>query len=308
MRLSDAITGYWLDKKIALSAHTVTGYELTFDRLLQFLGGDKPIESVTSDDIRRFLADVKKRFKLGAKSTINIWIALSSLWTWAEKEYEIRNVVRRVEKPDYRRPPVEPFSRHEIAALIAASGKNAPRPANGGKIITVARPSALRDRAILVTLVDTGVRSSELCNLKVGDFDVTRDQLRIRQGKGAKDRFVYVGQASRKAIWKYLSTREPAPKPQEPLFATRTGTHIDRNALGNLIEACAKRAGVEHAYPHRFRHTFAITFLRNGGSPLELQALLGHEKLDTVNIYVRLAQVDLQEAQKRASPADNWQL
>lgn len=109
-----------------------------------------------------------------------------------------------------------------------------------------------------------------------------------------------MGQASRKAIWKYLSTREPAPKPQEPLFATRTGTHIDRNALGNLIESCAKRAGVEHAYPHRFRHTFAITFLRNGGSPLELQALLGHEKLDTVNIYVRLAQVDLQEAQKYA--------
>ena len=216
--------------------------------------------------------------------------------------------MRRIEKPDYRRPPVEPFIRHEIIALIASSGKNAPRPGPGGVPSCSTRPTALRDRAILLALVDTGVRSSELCNLKVGDFDVTRDQLRIRQGKGAKDRFVYVGAVTSKAIWKYLAGRKPAAKAPDALFATRTGTHMDRNALDNLIEACAKRAGVEHAYPHRFRHTFAITFLRNGGSPLELQALPGHEKLDMVNIYVRLAQVDLQEAQKRASPADNWQL
>ena len=216
--------------------------------------------------------------------------------------------MRRIEKPDYRRPPVEPFIRHEIIALIASSGKNAPRPGPGGVPSCSTRPTALRDRAILLALVDTGVRSSELCNLKVGDFDVTRDQLRIRQGKGAKDRFVYVGAVTSKAIWRYLAGRKPAAKAPDALFATRTGTHMDRNALDNLIEACAKRAGVEHAYPHRFRHTFAITFLCNGGSPLELQALLGHEKLDTVNIYVRLAQVDLQEAKKRASPADNWQL
>ncbi len=216
--------------------------------------------------------------------------------------------MRRIEKPDYRRPPVEPFIRHEIIALIASSGKNAPRPGPGGVPSCSTRPTALRDRAILLALVDTGVRSSELCNLKVGDFDVTRDQLRIRQGKGAKDRFVYVGAVTSKAIWKYLAGRKPAAKAPDALFATRTGTHMDRNALDNLIEACAKRAGVEHAYPHGFRHTFAITFLRNGGSSPELQALLGHEKLNTVNIYVRLAQVDLQEAKKRASPADNWQL
>jgi site-specific recombinase XerD len=57
-----------------------------------------------------------------------------------------------------------------------------------------------------------------------------------------------------------------------------------------------KTERARHSYPHRFRHTFAIAFLRNGGTPLELQALLGHEKLDTVNIYVRLAQVDPKEA------------
>ncbi len=61
-----------------------------------------------------------------------------------------------------------------------------------------------------------------------------------------------------------------------------------------------------HSTVHKFRHTFAITFLRNGGSVLELQRMLGHERLDTVRIYASLAEADLQEAQKRASPADNW--
>jgi len=59
---------------------------------------------------------------------------------------------------------------------------------------------------------------------------------------------------------------------------------------------------------HRFRHTFAYNFLRNGGNPIELQRLLGHEEMDTVNIYVNLAESDLQDAQRRASPANNWRL
>lgn len=308
MQLADALTGYWLDKRITFSRHTVTDYSLTFRRLEKFLGSDRCIEAITTDDLRRFLADVKMRYKLGDKAIVNVWIALSSLWTWAEKELGIPQIVHRVEKPAVRRPPVEPFTRHEIAALLEASGHNAPRPGRGGKSFSATRPTALRDRAILLTLLDTGLRSSELCNLTVGDLDLSRDQLRVRQGKGRKDRFVYLGQAARKAIWKYLTTRSPAPPQNAPLFATRTGVHLHPDALGNLVEACAKRAGVAGAHPHRFRHTFAITFLRNGGSPLELQAILGHEKLDTVTIYARLAQVDLQAAQRRASPADGWAL
>ena len=65
---------------------------------------------------------------------------------------------------------------------------------------------------------------------------------------------------------------------------------------------------VARAAVHKFRHTFAINFLRNGGSVLELQRMLGHEHLSTVKIYASLAESDIQEAQRRASPADNWKL
>jgi site-specific recombinase XerD len=75
-----------------------------------------------------------------------------------------------------------------------------------------------------------------------------------------------------------------------------------------MIQRTADRAGVRGATCHRFRHTFAITFLRNGGNLLELQKLLGHEKIDTLQIYVDLAHTDLASAQMRASPADGWNL
>jgi len=75
-----------------------------------------------------------------------------------------------------------------------------------------------------------------------------------------------------------------------------------------MLQRIGRRAGVAGVTVHRFRHTFAINFLRNGGNVLALQELLGHEKLDTVRIYARLAEVDLRRAQQAASPADGWGL
>jgi integrase/recombinase XerD len=170
-----------------------------------------------------------------------------------------------------------------------------------------ARPTGNRDRAILITLLDTGLRASELCKLTVKDYDPKTGRIGVKQGKGKKDRTVYLGTAARRVVWRYLADR-PNAKPGEPLFATRELTHLDRDNLRHLIERTAERAGVEHANVHRFRHTFAINFLRNGGNLLELQRLLGHERLDTLHIYVQLAQSDLRAAQTMASPADNWKL
>lgn len=74
------------------------------------------------------------------------------------------------------------------------------------------------------------------------------------------------------------------------------------------LAALADRAGVRNASVHRFRHTFAVGFLRNGGNVFALQEILGHARIDTVKIYVRLAERDLADAQRRASPVDNWRL
>jgi integrase/recombinase XerD len=75
-----------------------------------------------------------------------------------------------------------------------------------------------------------------------------------------------------------------------------------------LIKRIAERAGVKNAYPHKFRHTFAITYLRSGGDIFTLQEMLGHGSLDMVRHYAKVAQVDVEQAHRKASPADNWRL
>lgn len=308
MYLDDALEGYWLERRRNLSDHTVADYTVTFRRLREFLGAGAHIETITPDQVRAFLNHLQEKYALGDKTLANAWIALSALWTWAETELNIPHVLRgRVARPEYRRPAIVPYDKVEIAALLEACAAAAGWDTVNGKRAKAARPTANRDRAIIVTLLDTGVRAQELCDLQIGDYDSRRGQLHVRNGKWNKSRYVYLGDSARRALWRYLAARPDAGR-QAPLFATRTDTHLDRNALGNMIERCAQRAGVAHANIHRFRHTFAINYLRNGGSVLELQAALGHEKMDTVRIYARLAEVDLQLAQRRASPADNWRL
>lgn len=308
MLLTKVLDGYWLEKKRNVSPHTKRDYDLTFRRLCDFVGIDAHIEHINTGVIRAFLNHLADEFELSAKSQSNAWTALSSLWTWAAVELDIPHAIRgRVKRPQYRRPQIETYTQTEVQAMLNSLDYAAPWLSPHGREIRESRPTAIRDRAILITLVDTGLRASELCALKLVNYNDKSGQLSIKQGKGKKDRLVYASESARKAIWRYLATR-PEIKPTDPLFATRTNTHLDRYALGNLITGAARRAGVAKATVHRFRHTFAVNFLRNGGNVVALQELLGHERLETIRIYVKLAAVDLENEQAKASVADAWRL
>lgn len=151
------------------------------------------------------------------------------------------------------------------------------------------------------------MRASELCDFLIKDYTQQQGRLLVRDGKWGKDRVLFLGQAGRRALWRYLTSRHDT-KANDYLFPTKTGRRLDRNNLRGTLQAIGDRAGVPNVTVHRFRHTFAINFLRNGGSVLELQEMLGHEKLDTVRIYAKLAETDLAAAQRRSSVADNWRL
>jgi integrase/recombinase XerD len=98
--------------------------------------------------------------------------------------------------------------------------------------------------------------------------------------------FVGLGKTARKALWRYLVDREDGDFPAAPLFT-------NKDALRQVINALGAKAGVKPCYPHRFRHTFAITYLRSGGDLFTLKSLLGHSSLDVVEHYARVAEVDV---------------
>jgi integrase/recombinase XerD len=162
-------------------------------------------------------------------------------------------------------------------------------------------------------LIDSGLRASELCSLRIADLDQKTGKITIRHGvnggaKGGKARFVYLGKTARKAVWRYLAEREDGENSESPLFVGKSGYPLNRDSLRQVIHAIGEKASIQHAYPHRFRHSFAIQYLRSGGDIFTLKDLLGHNSLEMVQHYARIADVDVQEAHRKASPVDNWRL
>ena len=188
MLWENALEGYWLEKRRNVSPATIQDYSGTYRRFREFLGADQVhFEKVTTDQARKFLA---KLHEGGAapKSVANAWIALSSLWTWAEKELEVPHIIRgRVTMPKYRRPAIEPYSKMEVRAMLDAATKNAPWISKHGRKVEEGRDTGWRDRAILLTLLDTGLRASELCALCVQDYDQKSGKAHVRKGKGAQE-------------------------------------------------------------------------------------------------------------------------
>lgn len=305
MRLDRVIDGFWLARRRELSLATQADYGITFRRLVDLLGPECDFEGITAEDVQRLLNGLAEQ-GLGPKSLLNAHTGLSALWTWAEGTLGSTHVVRGVKRPRWRRPVIEPFTQEEVGRLLRACDQMEPYDRTWKRNVSAKRPTALRDRAILLALLDTGLRASELTALRLADYEEKRGRMRVLHGKGDKERTVFLGDTSRLAVWRYLATRETAKT--SPLFATRQGMALERAGLLHLVQRIGDRAGVTGVHPHRFRHTFAIWFLRNGGNPLELQRMLGHEKLETVLIYVRLAEVDIERAAKAASPVDGWRI
>lgn len=159
-----------------------------------------------------------------------------------------------------------------------------------------------RDLALMLLMVDTGVRRAELCGLNWGDIDVKKGTIAIREGKGGKFRTVIAGVRTRRALLKYRRT--VAVEASAPMLQTRSGGRMTHAGLRSMLLRIGKRAGI-HLSPHMLRRTFATLSLRAGMNPLHLQGLLGHSSLEMTNHYVQMLDDDLQVAHKAFGPIDN---
>jgi site-specific recombinase XerD len=320
LTLTECIAGFLLEKQAQhLSPHTVADYSNAFRKFQAYLGADVPLAGITPAQVKSFLADLSEpRAPSGAaprpvkglsnKSILNIHTGLSALWTWAVAEGVVqRHLLREIPRPRPEKRVINPFTLDDVKKLLGACERSRTYSRPGKATCDHTVPTGLRNRAMILLLVDTGIRASELCGLTSKDADLTNRHILVL-GKGNKERSLPISARTAKMVWRYLTTERKDERVDRPLFVSNTDDPMTRDGLLRVLKRLGEKAGVPNCYPHRFRHTFALSFLRNGGNAFELQMALGHTTLEMVQTYLTLAQTDLDEAHRRASPVENWRL
>ncbi len=257
--LHQAIDGYLLDAAARrLSADAIHGYSYIFNRMKLYFTSDPAITSITSDQARQFLA---AQDTLSNTSLHHFHAAMSSLWKWALRDgLAAENIMLRIPPPRPEEKEIQPFSKEEIKAMLGALETSTPYTRPGKRECAHEIGTATRNRAIILLMLDTGIRATELCDMRIADVDLKTRHI-IVMGKGNKQRIIPISPQTGQAVWRYLATRKDEPI-NKPLFISSNLTPLNRDRLNHLIRNIGQRAGVQGAHPHRFRHTFAINYLR----------------------------------------------
>jgi integrase/recombinase XerD len=213
---------------------------------------------------------------------------------WLCNENWLRsNPAEQIELPkEEQRLPASHLTLSEVESLI-----NAPDLTAG---------VGLRDRAILETFYSTGMRRSELANLQQYDLDAERRLITIRQGKGRKDRVVPLGQRGLDWITKYQANVRPKllNDPSDTLFLSTLGNAIHPNNLSAMVRGYLVAVGItKRGSCHMLRHTAATLMLENGADLRSIQTLLGHQNLNTTQIYTHVTIQRLREVHDQTHPA-----
>ncbi len=310
MKISDALTGFVYARKAdGVSPATVKVYHWGLDPLIRWLQ-DPELSAIRPEGLRDYFVYLREETDLSETSLQNVWRVIRAFYTWAEKELHLTRADGLLVKPEGDSQVVIPFTLEEVKLMLKACDyMRLARPGNR-RPFRMRRATAKRDRAIILTLLDTGIRSGECGRLKIEDVDLASGRVEVRpfrRSRKSKPRIVKLGKASRHAVWGYLVERKES-SPDEPLFLSRELNPFDRGTLYHLIFSIADKAGVAGAHPHRFRHTFAIQYLRNGGDIYTLQELLGHSSLEMVKKYLAIARADIDVIHEKVSPVDRWNL
>jgi len=223
------------------------------------------------------------------------FVVLSCFFNWVTQEGLLKeNPMARIKVAKSKPKVITPYVSEEIKRMLRVCDYDYEHNA---KFL------GSRNRAIILVLLDTGIRLSELAALKVSDVQNESGWIKI-WGKGSKERVVRIGKTAQKAIWRYLLFRPN--EGEERLWLTEEGRPIGAGGIQSLVKRLKQRAGVNgNGSIHRFRHTFALNFLRADKNVFNLQYLLGHSDLDMVRRYISaLGMEDALKAHEKASPAD----
>lgn len=286
------------------SPRTVQGYR---ERVLSFLAWCEPrgityapqVSLAVLEAYQRWLQSYRRADgrQLAVNGQRHLLSAIRMLLRWLlQRHHILYNPAELLALPkEERRLPAQVFSEEETRRVLQS--------------LDAGTPPGLRNRAILELLWSTGIRRTELANLLLSDVDVVRGVVNVRRGKGGRDRVVPVGHTALIWLGRYLKDVRPRLAQRFDsgyLFISQKGTGLAHGTLtamaGRAIRSGArlKKAGACHI----FRHSMATQMLENGADTRHIQAILGHEKLETTQIYTRVAIGHLKKVHDKTHPAE----
>jgi len=285
------VDAMWLES--GLSKNTLSAYRSDLNQFGLFLS-NLNIESLLSigqAEIQKYLAFCLAN-GVKASSSSRILSTLRRFYRYQVRENTMQHdPCAQVMSPKIGRALPKAMSEEQVEALLDAPDTNT--------------PIGLRDRAMLETLYATGLRVSELVELKVAEANLLVGVLRI-MGKGSKERLVPIGEQATEWIEKYLKVARAdlmKQKVSDSIFVTARGTGMTRQAFWYLIKKHALVAGIDDKLsPHTLRHAFATHLLNHGADLRSIQMLLGHSDLSTTQIYTHIARQRLQSMHEEHHP------
>lgn len=263
---------------------------------------DKNVTEITPDDIRYYIAIKMHRDKCSDVTAGNMMRIISTFFEYMRREDYIRtNPMDKVDRIKEQKSKKSAFTEMEIEKMRAACKSN-------------------KERAIFEFMLSTGCRAAEICSVKIDD--IKQDGTIKILGKGKKERYVYLNTRSQLAIESYLKERNDKnpylfPKMIKAVNAGGRRANIrssnnytyaenvtksepmNHEGPNGYVKKIAKRAGVDGCHAHKFRRTCATMALKRGMPLVQVSKMLGHESMETTQIYLDISQEDLFEAHKK---------
>ena len=291
--LADQYLNYLLVEK-GLGKKTLDAYSRDLVRYFEFMK-QEAVENVGEHDtalILKHLIDMQAA-GLGARSRARHLVAIRGFYRFLVQEKVIRtNPSRMIDLPKSGLKLPDVLSEKEIICLLETPGTDTPR--------------GLRNTAMLELLYASGLRVSELINLKILDINLEAGFVRVF-GKGSKERIVPMGSEAMNALQAYLETGRPkllkAGLTSPTLFVARAGKPMTRQGFWKLLRNYALEAGLKKKIsPHSLRHSFASHLLEGGADLRAVQMMLGHVDITTTQIYTHVATERLREIHDKFHP------
>ena len=280
-----------------------TGFLTRFRQFLESRGFPADVRQIDKNHLKAFIHYLQTEARVPradahlSGATVQGYVrTLKAYFSWLEREdYIPANPMAKIPIPKAASKVINTFTTEQIVQLAGVchglNGKGA------------------RDLCILLLMLDSGLRVSEVAGIELKDVNLAEGYIKITVAKGAKERIVPIGSLAQRSLWKYIncSRSKPMTETVTRLFLSENGLPLTKNGIQQMLRRAGRRAGITgvRCSPHTFRHTFAKHYLLNGGDIFSLQKILGHSSLASVRIYLNLFAVDIKKQHQRFSPVDN---